>query len=183
MKIHTKTHIVISGGVPADIGKTDFRNSIVNYEISRFEIENCLSERLVHDMRIDPENPLIHAGPGNVIFMVSGYDENDTRELYEMPEFQKFIQQSNTTAPCWMYYAAPESLWLQIVAYCTLKSSRVSGSQPGSRTLVFSPYEAAGFIDQQLDDCCELSILAGVSEKKSRKHLKSVFRGFGIDLP
>jgi len=182
MKIHTKTHTVISGGVATDINTTDFRNSIVSYEISRYEVENCLAERLVHDLRVDPKNPLIQAGPGSVIFMVTGYD-NDSREIYQIPEFQKFICKANEATPCWMYFAAPESLWLQTVAFCVTKSAFVSGSRPGFRTLAFSPYEAAGLIDQQLDDCCELSIIAKVSEKKSKKHLKLVFGGFGIDLP
>ena len=182
MKIHTKTHTVISGGVPTDIGKTDFANSIVSYEISRYEIENSLTDRLVHDLRVDPENPLIQAGPGNVIFMATGYDD-DPREIYEIPEFQKFIRQANESSPCWIYFVAPESLWLQTVVFCISKSAYVSGSRPGFRTLAFSPYEAAGFIDRQLDDCCELSLIAKVTEMKSRKHLKLVFGGFGIELP
>lgn len=90
MKIHTKTLTLISGGVPTDIGKTDFRKSIVSYEISRYEIENCLTDRLVHDLRVDPENPIIQAGPGSVIFMVSGF-EDDPREIYEIPEFAAYM--------------------------------------------------------------------------------------------
>jgi hypothetical protein len=182
MKIHTKTHTVISGGVATDMSKTDFSNSIVNYEISRYEIENCLTDRLVHDLRVDAANPLIYAGPGNVIFMVSGYDL-DSREVYDIPEFVAFVRKANEATPCWMYHAAPESHWLQIVAFCALKSSYVSCSQPGTRTLVFSPHETVGFLDKQLDNCCELSIIAGVTEKKSKEHLKRVFMSFGIDLP
>jgi len=182
MTILTKTHTVISGGVPTDIGKTDFRKSIVSYEISRYEIENCLTDRLVHDLRVDPENPIIQAGPGSVVFMVTGYD-SDTRELYDNPQFVAYIRKANESTPCWIYYAAQESYWLQTVVYCISKTAYVSGSRPGYRTLAFSPYEAAGFIDRQLDDCCELSIIAKVSEKKSRKHLKHVFGCFGIELP
>ena len=152
------------------------------YEISRYEIENGFTDRLVHDLRVDPENPLIQAGIGSVIFMVTGYDI-DFRELYDIPEFVAYIRKANEAALCWMYYASPESLWLQTVVFCISKSAYVSGSRPGFRTLAFSPYEAAGFLDRQLDDCCELSIIAKVSEKKSREHLKLVFAGFSIDLP
>jgi len=182
MKIHTKTHTLLSGNVPTDMSKTDFKNSIVTYQISRFEVENCLTERLVHELRVHKNNPLIQAGPGSVIFMVTGYDY-DSREVYQIPEFVAFIRKANESSPCWIYYAAPESYWLQTVVFCISKTAYVSGSRPGFRTLAFSPYEAAGFIDQQLDDCCELSIIAKVSEKKSKKHLKHVFGCFGIDLP
>ena len=176
----TKTHS--AGGIPSTTTPAEMKDSVVMYEISRYEIENGLTDRLVHDMRVDQENSLIQAGIGNVIFMSPGYDD-DPREIYEIPEFVTFIRKANKSAPCWMYYAAPESLWVQTVAFCVLKSSHVSGSRPGYRTLAYSPYEAAGFLDSQLDDCCELSIIAKVSEKKSKEHLKLVFKGFGIDLP
>ena len=176
----TKPHS--AGGIPSTTTPAEMKDSVVMYEISRYEIENGLTDRLVHDMRVDQENSLIQAGIGNVIFMSPGYDD-DPREIYEIPEFVTFIRKANKSAPCWMYYAAPESLWVQTVAFCVLKSSHVSGSRPGYRTLAFSPYEAAGFLDSQLDDCCELSIIAKVSEKKSKEHLKLVFKGFGIDLP
>ncbi len=176
----TKCHS--AGGIASAITKADLKNSVVMYEISRDEIENGLTDRLVHDLRVDQENPLVQAGIGNVIFMVTGYDD-DPREIYEISEFAAYITKANESAPCWMYYAAPESLWLQTVAFCVLKSAHVSGSRPGFRTIAFSPYEAAGFLDSQLDDCCELSIIAKGSEKKSREHLKLVFKGFGIQLP
>jgi len=182
MKPTIKTKFRSTSGIPSTIIPTELKDSVVMYEISRYEIENGLTARLVHDLRVDPENPLIQAGIGNVIFMSPGYD-NDPREIYEIPEFQNFIRKANESTPCWLYYAAPESLWVQTVAFCVLKSAHVAGSRPGFRTLAFSPYEAAGFLDQQLDDCCELSISAKVSEKKSREHLKLVFQGFGIDLP
>ncbi|MCX6971033.1 MAG: hypothetical protein NTV93_12910 [Verrucomicrobia bacterium] len=182
MKLISQTHSASTGNILSDFRDTDFRNSVVGYEISRFEVENGLSDRLVHDLRIDPTNPLIHAGPGMVVFLVSGFDD-DPREIYDIPQFVEFIRRANESSPCWMYFAAPESYWLHTVAFCVTKSAYVSGSRPGFRTLAFSPYEAAGFLDSQLDDCCELSIIAGVSEKSSRKHLKLVFGCFGIDLP
>ena len=181
MKVITKTLTVSPNGIK-DISKTDFRKSAVGYEIARFEIENCLTERLINDLRVDKDNPLIHAGPGNVVFCVSGYDD-DPREIYEIPEFAAYIRKANESAPCWLYYAAPESLWLLNVLFCVTKSAYVSGSRPGYRTLAFSPYEAAEFLCSQLDDCCELSIFAKVIKKKAKTHLKLVFEGFGIQLP
>ena len=176
-----KTKCHTAAGTPTSITVAEIRGSFVAYEISRHEIENCAVDRLIHDLRVDPANPLIHAGSGRVVFFCEGYDD-DPREIYEIPEFQSFIRKANESTPCWMYYAAPESLWLQTVAFCTLQSSHVSGSRPGFRTLAFSPYETAEFLDSQLDDCCELSLIAKVTKKKSRKHLKLVYRGFGIDL-
>ncbi len=164
------------------MSKTDFKNMIVSYEITRFEVERGLTNRLIYDLRVEKSNRLIQAGPGKVIFFVSGYDD-DTRQIYEIPEFQSYIRKANESNPCWVYFTATESYWLQTVAFCVTKSAYVSGSRPGFQTLAFSPYEAAGFLDSQLDACCELSVIAKVTEKNSKKHLKLVFGGFGIDLP
>ena len=182
MNIISKTHSKASGHEPNDIKETDFRNSVVRYEISRFEIEQSFTERIVYDLRIDKSNPLVYAGPGNVVFFVSGYD-NDPREIYEIPEFVAFILKANEAGPCWMYFAAPESLWLQTVAFCALKNSHVSGSRPGYRTLAFSICEAVGFLNSQLDDYGRLCDIAKVPKKELQKHLELAFEGFGIKLP
>jgi hypothetical protein len=182
MNIHTKTHYVVSGKVPSDISKTDFRKSIIGYEISHFEIENCLTDRLVHDLRVEQNNPLIQAGPGSVVFMVSGYD-SDPREIYLIPEVVAFMRKANESNPCWIYFAAPESGWLQNVAYCVLKSSHVSAVNPGHRTLAFLTHEIADFIEAQLDDFYELCSIARIRRRKRDGHLKLVIRGFGVKIP
>jgi len=182
MNIISKTHSKASGHEPNDIKETDFRNSVVRYEISRFEIEQSFTERIVHDLRIDKSNPLVYVGPGNVVFFASGYDD-DPREIYEIPEFVAFVRKACASSPCWMYFTAPESLWLQTVAFCTLKRSHISGSRPGYRTLTLSICEAMGFLDSQLDDYGRLCDISKVSMKESRKHLELAFQGFGIKLP
>ena len=182
MNFHTKTHYVVSGKVPSDISKTDFRKSIIGYEISRFEIENCLTDRLLHDLRIDTTNPLIDAGPGSVVFMVSGYDD-DPREIYLIPEVVTYMRKANESNPCWIYFAAPESGWALNAAYCVLKSSHVSAVNPGHRTLAFLSYEIADFIEAQIDDFYQLCAIARIRRRKLDGHLKLVFRCFGVVVP
>lgn len=178
MKIHMKTHTVISGGVPSDISKTDFRRSLVSYEISRFEIENSLTERLVNDLRVDQKNPFIHGGPGRVIFHVSGFDD-DPRELYEIPEFVAFIRCANGARPCWTYFAAVESRWLQIVAYCTTAAFQGFPTK-GPRMLCLPLEETAKFLRSQLGDHEKLCSLAKVPRKKVKANLKQILQSFQI---
>jgi len=178
MTTHTQILSIVSGKVPADISKTDFRRSLVSYEISRFEIENCLTERLVNDLRVDQKNPFIHAGPGRVIFHVSGFDD-DPRELYEIPEFAAFIRQANKTRPCWTYYAAVESRWLQIVAYCTTAAFQGLPGK-GHRMLCLPLEESAKFLRSQLGDHEKLCSLAKVPRKKIKANLKQILQSFQI---
>jgi len=178
MTTHTKTHSIVSGNVPTDISKTNFRKSLVSYEISRFEVENCLTQRIVNDLRVDRKNQLIHAGPGNVVFHASGFD-NDPRELYEIPEFVAFIRQANRARPCWTYYAAVESRWLQIVAYCTTAAFQGLPSE-GHRTLCLPVEQTAKFLESQLGAHEKLCSLAKVPRKKIKANLKRILRSFNI---
>ena len=86
----------------------------VHYIIARHEIENCHTERLIHDLRISPDNPLVRLAHGNVSFSVDGYGD-DPRELVEIPEFVRFIRQAAESNPCWIYFTMPETNWLNFV--------------------------------------------------------------------
>ena len=165
---------------PSNLSQIDFRDSIISYEISRFEVENGLTERLVHDMRVEAENPLIHAGPGQIVFWVSGYDE-DPHEMFQIPHFQKFIRKANKSNPCWIYYADPASYWPQIVTFCTASNAQAVRRQGQAyNTLLISLPDVVSFLDQQLDDFETLCSLANTPDEVTKKMLKEVFRSFGI---
>ncbi len=179
MKKKPKTRPIAHDGAEPETRAQQFKNVVVIYEISRYEIEHRVTERLVHDLRVDPANPFIHAGPGRVVFEVSGYDD-DPRELFEIPEFQAFLRKADKANPCWMYFAAPESLWLHAVLFCIAKRARASCSSPGYRALTFASAEIAAFLGSQMNDCLELSFLAKVPDEQFDEHLKRVFEGFGM---
>jgi hypothetical protein len=174
----TKRHP--AGGTSSTIKTTDLKDSVVVYEISRYEIENCAVDRLVHDLRVDPANPLIHAGPGRVVFFCEGFDD-DPREMFQIPEFQKFIRKADEAAPCWIYYALEESRWSHFVAFCTAENAQaVVRAGQSSCTLGLSREDTVRFLDGQLDDFGELCSLANVPDKDIGRHIKKILGSFGV---
>jgi len=69
-----------------------FESATVLYGISRHEVEHCLTERIVHDLRMAPDNPFCSCPMDGLLFSVDGYDD-DPRELFQIPEFREFIRE------------------------------------------------------------------------------------------
>lgn len=168
------------------IKRSDFHNAIIQYEISRFEVENLITDRLVHDLRSTPDNPMIQAGPGCCIFWVSGYEE-EQRELFEIPEFVAFVRKVNESSPCWVYFAhpgfrkIPASRWLNLIAFCSANNAEVV-RQAGIDKFHFacSAPEIEEFVDRQMPDFKAMCSLAKVRRKEIRKCLAVIWECLGI---
>ena len=178
MKKKHKTRPIAHDGAETETRAQQFKDVVVIYEISRFEIEHCVTERLVHDLRVDPENPFIHAGPGRVIFQVCGYDD-DPRELFQIPEFRAFLRKADKSNPCWLYYGVAESYWLHVVSACTAPGLAARLVQGGNFPYASVP-EAVVFLNRQLDDYDRLFKLAEVRKKEAKAHLKESLTYFGV---
>ena len=73
-------------------------------QISQEAIQNCDTSEYV---------TLLHGATGSLqsfevafqkyVFLISGYDE-DSRELYQIPEVVSFIKDLNSKLPFWMYF-------------------------------------------------------------------------------
>ena len=87
---------------------------VVVYPLTWDEIGNCHTDRLVHDLRISPDNPLVGLAHGNVVFTVEGYEKN-THSLARVPEFVRFMRKVEESRPCWLYFLSPESGWLTFI--------------------------------------------------------------------
>ena len=48
----------------------------VIYQITRYEIENCLIDRIVQDLRGANKKPLCRCAMGEMTFIVEGYDDD-----------------------------------------------------------------------------------------------------------
>lgn len=137
------------------------------YTIAREEIEACDTTRLLHDLRPEAANPLLKAGPGNVIFSVSGYDE-DPRELMTIPEvcsyFRKVQQQQK--APCWLYFAMPGCGWLNVI---------LAMSTPGCEAVEWdgniSAAQLAKFMEPQIKEYARLCKRLGTNRDVMNLHL------------
>lgn len=138
----------------------EVRGSYLSYEISRAEIEGCRPERLISDLTIDAENPLVQAGPGRTIFSVSGYD-SDARELVEIPEVVRFIRKAEEAKPCWLYFAEPKSMWATIVLMVSCADGTPIRTARGMCAKI-TARAADSFARRQIDDFLKLCDLAEV---------------------
>lgn len=165
---------------------SDFHNAIIQYEVSRLEVENLITDRLVHDLRPTPDNPMILAGPGRCLFWVSGYDD-DPRELFEVPEFVAFVRKVNESSPCWIYFAhpgfskIPASRWLNLIAFCSANNAEVV-RQAGIDKFHFacSEPEIEEFVARQMRDFHAMCSLAKVRRKQIKRCLSEIRECLGI---
>jgi hypothetical protein len=166
MRLKTNMYkFTINGGAkPIETNNVDLRNSVMCYEIAKEEIEAGYVDRLAHDLRIAHDNPMALGGPGKVIFMVGGYDR-DQRELWEIPEFVRFVRKAEEAKLCWLYFSDTDSGWINV-----LFATRCEGSLPvireGQMNLIPVDMEIIqATIDRQAEDFRKLCRIAGLRNK------------------
>lgn len=154
----------------------DLRDASVIYVIPREEIERCYTDRMVHDLRIDRDNPFASAGPGKMIFMVTGYDD-DSRELMHIPEFIRFARKAEKAKPCWLYFAAPGSGWPRIIlAACSQTGPPKHLVEKDFIEIPVPETAFKSFVTWQLTDFGKLCKLAGFKKKAASKALHKAVR-------
>jgi len=153
-------------------------NAIITYQISRFEIEKCITRRIVHDLRVEPNNPLVWSGMDSVLFSVHGYDR-DRRELFMIPEFRKYIAKVHEQNPGWIYFANLETDWLKIIAMCLVKNASAVTKRKES-DIVFLGSDVADFIAGQLAPFFTLCEISGVLREDAEKRVRAVCESFGM---
>jgi len=152
------------------------------YHISRQEVENGNVGRLVNDLRPHHDNLMTRAGPGCCMFYVEGYDD-DSRELYEIPEFLAFVRKANESLPCWIYFSDPEWRWINLIAFCSIQNASVFRKLGESNyTFLFPGAGIADFLLPQIEDYNALCALAKVSDNVEDNHLAKILRSLGLKL-
>ena len=140
-------------------------DTCVFYPIAREEIEACDTKRLLHDLRPEADNPFLKAGPGKVIFSVSGYDE-DPRELLTIPEVCSYFRKVQLKAPCWLYFAMPGCGWLNVI---------LAMSTPGCEAVEWdgniSAAQLAKFMEPQIKEYVRLCKRLGTDRDVMNLHL------------
>ena len=154
----------------------------VIYQITRYEIENCLIDRIVQDLRGANKKPLCRCAMGEMTFIVEGYDD-DQRELFQILEFRRYIQQASKHEIPWIYYASIESLWIQVVALSIFDNAAAITDAVKQRTkMLFYETDVSEFLMEQrvaFNALCETS---GVSQKDAEKRVQDVLKRFGNPL-
>ena len=87
--------------IPPDIAQ---QSDCIVLQISQSGIQDCDTSEYVtmlHGATDTLES--FEEGFQKYIFLISGYDD-DTRELYQIPEVVKFIKDLNSKLPFWLYF-------------------------------------------------------------------------------
>jgi hypothetical protein len=89
-----------SSSQPDNVQQPDY----IILQISQRNILNCDSSEYVTLMQGSTKSiQSFEAAFQKYVFLVSGYDE-DSRELYQIPEVVKFIKDLNNVLPFWLYF-------------------------------------------------------------------------------
>ena len=91
----------MEGLIPPDIAQ---QSDYIVLQISQSDIKDCNTSEYV---------TLLHGATGSLqsfeaafqryVFLISGYDD-DSRELYQIPEVVSFIKDLNSKLPFWLYF-------------------------------------------------------------------------------
>lgn len=147
-------------------------DNLFYYFILKEEILTCDTRRLTHDLRSDPNNPLVMAGPGSVVFIVLGYDE-DPRNLVQIPEFNAFVRKMRKCHPCWLYFAAAETDWILTIAVAGNKGSSIWQTDSNKLTVALNGSDFRKFLKQQTRDYAALCKMAKIKKAIAEDHLEA----------
>lgn len=137
---------------------------VVVYRLTWDEIRKCNTDRLVHDLSISPDNPLVGLAHGNVVFLVDGY-ENNAHSLTRVPEFVRFMRKVEESRPCWLYFLSPESGWLTfILGVCGCVGDLEFDQDGDTVGLDVARDRSPAFFLQQLEDYQKLCRYGNVDE-------------------
>jgi len=174
----TSSIVMDTQGKAINAGSPRLNNAIITYQISRLEIEHCITQRIVEDLRAEPNNPLVWSGMDSVIFCVHGFDR-DRRELFMIPAFRKYIAKVHEHNPGWIYYANLQSHWLKIIAMCLFPNATAVTKSTKSN-MFFLGSDVADFIAGQLAPLFALCEISGVRREDAEDRVRAVCSSFGI---
>lgn len=189
MKNHQKppptfARVIQDGGHSETVTmENPFKIATMLYEISPYEVENCLTERITHDLRIAVGNPFCGCAMDGMIFSVQGYDD-DQRELFQIPEFRRFIRKLNNHEIPWLFLACLETLWLQVLALCLVdNAAAITDTRKGRTKMAFPGPDVAGFLEAQMEAFGAMCELQGVTLEESEDRIRDVCESFGFFRP
>lgn len=111
---------------------------------------------------------------------VHGYDD-DTREVYAIPEVRTFYSRLDSAWPYWLYFGNLETEGLMIVVLCCLKSfDALAVKGRADVRVAYDPLELVNFISQHFAPMNEMCDRAGLSELQIFERTKRIFGYFGL---
>ena len=108
-------------------------------------------------------------------FAVGGYDD-DSRELYEIPEVRVFFQQFRRAWPYWFFVSDLDLPILQVMTFCCLPSLHaVKRDGAPLHRVAFDQGELAKFILSSFRGMNLLFARAGMTEEENRSRSQQIF--------
>lgn len=154
----------------------DSAGNYASHQITEDEINTCDTSRLVHDLKADPDNPLVKAGPGQLVLSVKCNSDRPS-DIFTKPEFRAFVKKADEQDVCWIYFAMPGSGILQMFLAVN-GSGKIKEITKDSIELTFSPMDLYLFFPKQVKRYYGLCKLAGISLGAANAHLKALIEPF-----
>lgn len=160
---------------------------LILYQFSRDKVERGDFSAFLSQFGVDrlPQGPALGQMLGGMAFMVEGYDQ-DTRELYAIPEVRRFYSSFHAKWPFWLYFCDLNQDALKTMVMCCLPSFQ-SVARAGQRMVGVSldPLELLRFVADDFGPMNAMCERAGLSERAIYDRTKAVmeFFDFPFDAP
>ncbi len=152
----------------ADSPKMDI---IVGLRISPREINSHDTSRSLALLNgLTQEKDIAWIARGKLVLSVDGYD-NDSRELYEIPEVRRFIRSLHTRWKYWFFFANENYATLPIVCFCINGGTKVT---PNVTQVDADSFDR--FYRECADACNDLCDKFGFPEEANQKQLLSAYQ-------
>ena len=159
-----------------DSSPTDIlqQSDYIVLQISQVAIQNCDTSEYV---------TLLHGATGSLqsfevafqryVLLISGYDE-DSRELYQIPEVVSFIKELNSKLPFWLYFVntADKRFFSWMIA-CLCRAMNLDQDEE----TIYADFDAGAYndlIEYQFRNIVKLMSGLGMGESIQEKVLKEL---------
>ena len=127
-----------------------------------------------------PEGPELAAMMGTFQFFVDGWND-DSQELYAIPEIRKFYQEFHRAWPYWFFFCDLDSETLTMMTLCLMPN--IQGfkrlGEPMA-TAEYDPMELIRFIQENFAPLNAMMERAGMSELEIYHRTQDIFRYFKL---
>ncbi|CAN5781630.1 hypothetical protein BH09VER1_BH09VER1_17820 [soil metagenome] len=144
------------------------------------EIIACDVSRLIANYSSNTDISRLKQVQSRISYTISGYDE-DTEELFEIPEVRRFYAKAHGVCPSWLFTADPSTCCLFSVVLSILANFTVVKVAGDELMEVWLPDQAVeDFFIGSLDASIALFKRSHVRREKSELHLRSLARYLGV---
>ncbi len=158
--------------IPSEIAQ---QSDYIVLQISQSDIKDCNTSEYV---------TLLHGATDSLqsfeeafqkyVLLISGYDDDDTRELYQIPEVVKFIKDLNSKLPFWLYFVnTSDKKFFSWMIACLCRAMSLDQDEE----TIYADFNADAYnelIETQFSNIVKLMSGLGMGESLQEKVLKEL---------